>query len=159
MKKAHNPESRLCSPCSGVSYCGMWTNFPISPEIGTAAHFKCVCSALYDFITRGHFPHVGWEEEYLPPVTGMLTELSLRCMETACGQIFGTGTGLGLQHLSCRSPAKSCSQNRRVLTACFTKPEFNKCQSRLHLMDCPAHWWFHVRASGQVRLGGIKRYV
>lgn len=84
MKKAHNPESRLCSPCSGVSYGGMWTNFPISPEDRTAAHFKCAHAAFYDFITRGHFPHVGWEEESLPPVPGMLTELSLRAAWEQC---------------------------------------------------------------------------
>lgn len=127
------------------------------PRIGTADHFNHVHPALDDFMTRGHFPHVGWEEEYLPPVTGMLTELSRCCMGTACGQMFGTGTGLGLQRWNCWSPAKSWSQNRRVLTACFTKPELNKCQSRRCLMDCPAHWLFHFRASGCVRLGGIER--
>lgn len=48
-------------------------------RVGAAAHFKPVSPAHYDFITRGPFPHVGWEEESLPLVTGMLTELGLCC--------------------------------------------------------------------------------
>lgn len=147
MEKAHNPESRLCSPCAGsvTVGCGPISLSPL--RISTAAHFKCVCSGLYDFMTRGHFSHVGWEEEYLPLVPGMLTELSLHCMGAECGQIFGTGTGLGLPHLSCWSPTQSCSQNRSPNSFLYKK----------QISQVSVFWALVI--SECVQLGGIERYV
>lgn len=130
-----------------VSYCGMWTNFPVSPE---DQH----CSSLQAGIFRplwlheqGHFSHVGWEKEYLPPRLWMLTELSLHCMGAECGQIFGTGTWLGFQHLSCWSPAESCSQNRSP----------NSFLYNTQISQMSVSWALVI--SGCVQLGGIKRYV
>lgn len=143
MRKPHNPEADCVLPTQGT----------VSPEDRHCRSFQSCAPSPRWLHDQGTLPTC----EYLPPVTGMLTELSRCCMGTACGQMFGTGTGLGLQRWNCWSPAKSWSQNRRVLTACFTKPELNKCQSRRCLMDCPAHWWFHFRASGCVQLGGIER--
>lgn len=133
METAHSPESRSFSPRSG----GVDRLPSHPPRTGTAAHSKCVYLTPYDLTPRGHVPHVGRQEEHGLPVTEMLTELSLCCMGAACGQILGTGAGLGLQHVSRWSPADRCGQNRSVLAACCTKPGINKCQSGRRGTDRP----------------------
>lgn len=156
MEKLYTPESRLCLLGQGVRYCRMLTSSPVPPEDRRCSSFQaCAFSPLWlhyqgTLLTCGTGRGVPFSS-----LTRMLTELRLCCKGTACGQMLGTGTGLGLQQLSCWSSGKSFSQNRRVLKACFTSPVVTKLHSILILMDCPASWWFPGRAAQWMCLGVV----
>lgn len=74
MKKPYNPKSRLYSLCSGVSYHGMWANFPVSPEDWHCSSCQACASSPLWLHYEGTPPTGGMGGRAPSLVTGVLTE-------------------------------------------------------------------------------------
>lgn len=136
MEKAHNPESRLCSPCAGsvTVGCGPISLSPL--RISTAAHFKHVCSGLCDFMTRDTSPMWDGTRSTFLYAQGCWQSWVFTAWEQSVDKYLALGQGLASSTWAAEAQQSPVAKTA-VLTASFTKPKFHKCQS-------PEHWWFQA---------------
>ena len=143
-------------PAQGSVTEGCGPVFLTSLRTGPAAHFKTCAQPLWLHCHGTHIPRWDGKRSAFLPSQGCRQSRVPAAWDQSADKCLALEQGLGANIWAAKA-RHSCAAKTGVQVAPFTKPEVNKHQSRLRLMECPTHWWCLVRVSGCVRLGGTKR--